>query len=232
VELKQGEFRILTLICHSDMNMSTMLSRDVFHSDKPLSARTVEPNRREALARLFAEVNSLSIRLRTTFGLRHSAQERPAGEKGVLQALERHGPRTVPQIGQVRHTSRQNIQILVNRLAADGYIELTTNPAHKRSPLVQLTEKGRVWLGGTARREDQALEPVLASMDDAQVNAAAECLRAIREVLTGKPKEREMVHRQQLRRPSYKEQGAVVAQSSEEPAPVLAEETELPISLL
>jgi DNA-binding MarR family transcriptional regulator len=48
----------------------------------------------------------------------------------------------VPQIAQMRPTSRQRMQRLADELAAEGLVEFTDNPKHRRSKLVQLTRKG------------------------------------------------------------------------------------------
>ena len=61
---------------------------------------------------------------------------------GFLRLIHRHGPMTVPQIAQQRRVSRQRIQVMVDEYAYDGYLEFTPNPSHKRSKLVNLTQKG------------------------------------------------------------------------------------------
>src|SRR5207247_10216928 len=58
-----------------------------------------------------------------------------AGEISVLRALSEHGAHTVPQIARLRDTSRQNIQILVNRLASQGLVEFSSNPDRKSTRL-------------------------------------------------------------------------------------------------
>lgn len=52
------------------------------------------------------------------------------------------GPLTVPQIAEMRPTSRQRMQRLADELAADKLVEFVDNPKHRRSKLVQLTRKG------------------------------------------------------------------------------------------
>jgi DNA-binding MarR family transcriptional regulator len=52
------------------------------------------------------------------------------------------GPLTVPQIAEMRPTSRQRMQRLADELAADGLVKFVDNPKHRRSKLVQLTRKG------------------------------------------------------------------------------------------
>jgi DNA-binding MarR family transcriptional regulator len=48
----------------------------------------------------------------------------------------------VPQIAQMRPTSRQRMQRLANELADEGLVTFIDNPKHRRSKLVQLTSKG------------------------------------------------------------------------------------------
>jgi len=217
-------------------------------------------DRREAVARLFAEVNSLAIRLRTAVGLRHREGERPAGELSVLEVLQRYGSQTVPQIAGIRNTSRQNTQVLVNRMVADRLVETVPNPAHRRSRLVQLTAAGRAWIESASERQDRRFESVLAEVDETRLAAAATCLREIRQLLTEEqPRrgaeagrrgsvralERESVNResdadaldvQGSKKKGSKEggRGAQMPSTPErpEPLPAVVEETELPVSLL
>src|SRR5437879_9562655 len=75
------------------------------------------------------------------------------GITAVLQLLQQTGPQTVPQLARTRGTSRQNIQLIVNRLAKAGHLTLGSNPAHKRSALFELTESGQSLLARTTERE-------------------------------------------------------------------------------
>jgi DNA-binding MarR family transcriptional regulator len=59
-----------------------------------------------------------------------------------MRSLALLGPLTVPQIAQMRPTSRQRMQRLADELAADGLVEFIDNPKHRRSKLVRLTRKG------------------------------------------------------------------------------------------
>jgi DNA-binding MarR family transcriptional regulator len=61
---------------------------------------------------------------------------------GFMRSLAVMGPLTVPQIAQMRPTSRQRMQRLADELAAEGLVELVENPKHLRSKLVRLTAKG------------------------------------------------------------------------------------------
>jgi DNA-binding MarR family transcriptional regulator len=64
------------------------------------------------------------------------------GAFGFIRSLALLGPLTVPQIAQMRPTSRQRMQRLADELAAEGLVEFIDNPKHRRSKLVQLTRKG------------------------------------------------------------------------------------------
>jgi DNA-binding MarR family transcriptional regulator len=46
-------------------------------------------------------------------------------------------------MAKTRQVSRQHIQALVQPLCAEGMVQLTFNPAHRRSKLVRLTAAGR-----------------------------------------------------------------------------------------
>ena len=59
-----------------------------------------------------------------------------------MRSLALLGPLTVPQIAQMRPTSRQRMQRLADELAAEGLVEFIDNPRHRRSKLVRLTPKG------------------------------------------------------------------------------------------
>jgi DNA-binding MarR family transcriptional regulator len=64
------------------------------------------------------------------------------GAFGFMRSLALLGPLTVPQIAQMRPTSRQRMQRLADELAAEGLVTFIDNPKHRRSKLVQLTRKG------------------------------------------------------------------------------------------
>src|SRR5215510_344085 len=64
------------------------------------------------------------------------------GAFGFLRSLAVLGPLTVPQIAEMRPTSRQRMQRLADELAADGLVRFIDNPRHRRSKLVELTAKG------------------------------------------------------------------------------------------
>ena len=62
---------------------------------------------------------------------------------GVLALLQRRPGLTVPQLARQRGTSRQNIQVLVDRLSEAGHVQHVANPDHVRSERLQLTPAGK-----------------------------------------------------------------------------------------
>jgi DNA-binding MarR family transcriptional regulator len=139
-----------------------------------------------SLALLLAEVNALAIRVRQRGRPMGGSQaELPGAEHAVLEIIDRFGQLTVPQIARERSTSRQNIQILVDRLASQGRIQLSPNPAHKRSALVQLTHEGKVSLHTGDRDQKQLLAEIGVSLSQPEINATVAVLRRIHGLLSG-----------------------------------------------
>jgi DNA-binding MarR family transcriptional regulator len=85
----------------------------------------------------------------------------------------------VPQIAQMRPTSRQRMQRLADELAAEGLVTFIDNPKHRRSKLVQLTRKG-----DARYREMNARFLVIAStmggaLSEADIRKATEIARQL-----------------------------------------------------
>jgi DNA-binding MarR family transcriptional regulator len=96
----------------------------------------------EAIAELMLEVAQCFFRIRA-FGQKTGfITSWGGGAFGFMRSLALLGPLTVPQIAQMRPTSRQRMQRLADELAAEGLVKFIENPRHRRSKLVQLTRKG------------------------------------------------------------------------------------------
>jgi DNA-binding MarR family transcriptional regulator len=139
-----------------------------------------------SLLALFTEVTALANQLRKTTAFVNRQDNSPQAGWSILRTLGRLGPQTVPDIARARALSRQNIQILVNRLEAQGYVAVTPNPAHKRSGLVELAERGRRLLAGVMERESATLEALVPHVSRSRLVPAARLLRQLRELLAGK----------------------------------------------
>jgi DNA-binding MarR family transcriptional regulator len=96
----------------------------------------------EAIAELMLEVAQCFFRIRA-FGQKTGfITSWGGGAFGLMRSLALVGPLTVPQIAQMRPTSRQRMQRLADELAAEGLVAFIDNPKHRRSKLVRLTPKG------------------------------------------------------------------------------------------
>lgn len=112
----------------------------------------------------------------------HQQGEMSGARRAILRMLDELGAQTVPQIGRARSVSRQHVQALVNELTGEGYVELVENPAHKRSPFAQLTERGQQFVQAMNRREHKLHEKLRIALSDQEMLQAAHTLRTLRTV--------------------------------------------------
>ncbi|GAA4119418.1 MarR family winged helix-turn-helix transcriptional regulator [Aminobacter aganoensis] len=102
----------------------------------------VAGSKAEAIAELMLEVAQCFFRIRAIGQKTGLITSWGGGAFGFMRSLAVLGPLTVPQIAQMRPTSRQRMQRLADELAAEGLVEFADNPKHRRSKLVQLTPQG------------------------------------------------------------------------------------------
>ena len=96
----------------------------------------------EAVAELLLDIAECFFRIRAVGQKTGLITSWGGGAFGFMRSLAMLGPLTVPQIAEMRPTSRQRMQRLADELAADRLVEFIDNPKHRRSKLVQLTRKG------------------------------------------------------------------------------------------
>ena len=96
----------------------------------------------EAVAELMLEVAQCFFKIRALGQKTGFITGWGGGAFGFMRSLVLLGPLTVPQIAQMRPTSRQRMQRLADELAAEGLIKFVDNPKHRRSKHVRLTPKG------------------------------------------------------------------------------------------
>src|ERR671916_374794 len=99
-------------------------------------------SRSEAVAELMLEVAQCFFRIRALGQRTGLITSWGGGAFGFIRTLALLGPLAVPQIAQMRPTSRQRMQRLADELAAKGLVEFVDNPKHQRSKLVRLTRNG------------------------------------------------------------------------------------------
>ena len=95
-----------------------------------------------AVAELMLEVAQCFFRIRALGQKAGLITSWGGGAFGFMRSLALLGPLTVPQIAEMRPTSRQRMQRLADELAAEGLVKFIDNPRHRRSKLVRLTPKG------------------------------------------------------------------------------------------
>ena len=105
-------------------------------------ASPVIDTRAEAIAELMLEVAQCFFRIRAVGQKTGLITSWGGGAFGFMRSLALLGPLTVPQIAQMRPTSRQRMQRLADELETEGLVEFIDNPKHRRSKLVRLTRKG------------------------------------------------------------------------------------------
>jgi DNA-binding MarR family transcriptional regulator len=105
-------------------------------------ASLIVDSRAEAVAELMLEVAQCFFRIRAIGQKTGLITSWGGGAFGFIRSLALLGPLTVPQIAEMRPTSRQRMQRLADELAAEGLVEFIDNPKHRRSKLVRLTAKG------------------------------------------------------------------------------------------
>jgi DNA-binding MarR family transcriptional regulator len=108
----------------------------------PRTAGPIGGSKAEAIAELMLEVAQCFFRIRALGQKSGLITSWGGGAFGFLRSLALLGPLTVPQIAQMRPTSRQRMQRLADELAAEGLVRFIDNPKHRRSKLVQLTPRG------------------------------------------------------------------------------------------
>ena len=148
--------------------------------DNELSVKT------KAIAALIEEADIFTHRLQSVARRIHREIDMSPGLRCIPLDLARHGSQTVPQIARSIAVTRQHIQLLVNHLAEDGYVEFVENPAHKRSPLVQLTTTGKELVNEINRREVGLFSNIGNCVEIDEIIAASKVIRALSESFEGR----------------------------------------------
>ena len=120
-------------------------------------------------------------------GLAALHQDSPVsvGMRAVLESVIDGGPQTVPQVARVRPVTRQHIQSLVNALLDSGYVEYAENPAHKRSKLVQATERGMREFRSMRERETGVFRRIPIDLTPAEMQGATRVLHDLIDTFDG-----------------------------------------------
>lgn len=132
------------------------------------------------------DLDALIRTIRSCFGLLrtigddlHTDLDVTAAMRAVLEFIAERDA-TVPEIARAKLVSRQNIQVRVDGLVAARLVETLDNPAHKRSPLIALTDKGRKTFAKMRRRERAALRTIAEGLAPKAVETTIATLNRLR----------------------------------------------------
>jgi DNA-binding MarR family transcriptional regulator len=142
-------------------------------------AGPIAGSKAEAIAELMLEVAQCFFRIRAVGQKTGLITSWGGGAFGFMRSLALLGPLTVPQIAQMRPTSRQRMQRLADELAAEGLVEFIDNPKHRRSKLVQLTRKGEARYGELNARLLAIASTMGVALSEADIRKTAETVRQL-----------------------------------------------------
>jgi len=102
-----------------------------------------------------------------------------AADRAVLEFLYPDAELPVPEIATRYQVSRQHIQVTVNALCEDGFLESRPNPRHKRSPLFALTHVGRELFTKIRTAESAVLDTLFADIPPGDIECTRHTLEAM-----------------------------------------------------
>src|SRR5499427_2892767 len=143
----------------------------------------------EAIAELMLEVAQCFFRIRAVGQKTGLITSWGGGAFGFIRSLALLGPLTVPQIAQMRPTSRQRMQRLADELAAEGLVEFIDNPRHRRSKLVRLTRKGEARYREQSARLLSIASTLGVGLGDADIRRSTEIVRQLSDDVTARTEE-------------------------------------------
>lgn len=98
---------------------------------------------------------------------------------GTIVASDRAQP--VAWLARDMGGNRQNVQRIVNDLAADGLLAFKPNPHHRRAQLVVLTEKGRGVFDAAMRLQAPWINRLAEGIRAADIETTHEVIATVRE---------------------------------------------------
>jgi len=143
----------------------------------------------EKMAALTAAVRAVFNRLKALGDDLHGDLEVTAAMRAVMETLAADGAMTVPQIARLKGVTRQHIQLLADALAAAGLAAIKENPAHRRSSLIALTDKGRRTFAKMRAREVPIVAELADDFDAQELDRAATVLARLAARLEARLKE-------------------------------------------
>ncbi len=126
--------------------------------------------------RCFNQMKGLAEQMHQDLGINPSM-------RAVMETLAASGRQTVPAIARAKGVSRQHIQTIMNGLLASKLAILIDNPAHKRSPLFDLTQQGKSHFTEIKRREQEPLQRLSDALPAKKIGQSIEGLMLLNQQL-------------------------------------------------
>ncbi len=133
-------------------------------------------SRAEKMVALTQAVRGVFNRLKALGDDLHGDLDITTAMRAVMETLSDAGPMTVPQIAKLKGVTRQHIQLLADALVEGGFASVKENPAHRRSSLIALTDKGRRAFGKMRAREAPLIEELSAEFEAQELERATAVL--------------------------------------------------------
>jgi DNA-binding MarR family transcriptional regulator len=150
------------------------------------AAGRIATGKGEAIADLMLEVAQFFFRIRAVGQKTGLITSWGGGAFGFMRSLALIGPLTVPQIAEMRPTSRQRMQRLADELAAEGLVEFIDNPRHRRSKLVRLTRKGEARYRELSARFLAIASTMGAELSEGDIRKTTEIVRRLSDEAKGR----------------------------------------------
>jgi DNA-binding MarR family transcriptional regulator len=131
----------------------------------------------QRLAEIYLVVGPLYRRVLRAVEEDSAATGIDAGQRAVLDMLRRHGPMTVPQMARDQELTRQFVQRMVNAAVENQLVETVRNPTHRRSVLIQLTDRGLTAITEVVGREHRQLREASRGLEAEQIDTTLVVLR-------------------------------------------------------
>jgi DNA-binding MarR family transcriptional regulator len=116
--------------------------------------------------RLWLRLLSCTMTIEKDVQRRFAARGATLARFDVLAALDRHPQgMTMGALSRALLVSNGNVTQLVQKLAKDGLVRITTPPNDRRASIVRLTAKGRAEFAGLAAAHHDWIDALVADMD-------------------------------------------------------------------
>ena len=135
----------------------------------------------EAVAALMLEVAQCFFRIKALGQKTGLITSWGGGAFGFMRSIALLGPLTVPQIAEMRPTSRQRMQRLADELADEGLVKFVDNPKHRRSKLLRLTPKGEARYRELSARLLSIASTMAGALGEADIRKATEIVSQLSE---------------------------------------------------